>query len=336
VALRPAALRISDPEELPRTAAALGRLCDGLVRVHDGARATRRRIEDQVRAAVVQLEGELRRAERRRQGVPPEDEAGRRAAEVAVLAAARAVADARRQRDRTEMVLTDLERSLGQQVREAEALAEKGNRGLRRFWEQLGRASSAFATAVGRHHVPSGVADPRRITASGGGRGGGGLLDTVVDHLRDELVDHARDEIVEAVGDEVRRRYPEIGDTGRVLVPLEDLVDPDPVSGPADFLKISVREMERGLELLEQRILPTLRRGGGPLEMARLDAQAGTTGSPSGFVAVYEAFFGGEERAVRVERRADGRLEVVAGRHRVWVARRLHLDALPVLVRGGS
>ena len=325
-------LRISDPEELPHAAAALERYREGLAGVEVGVRVAAGRIERQAHDAVVQLEGRVRAAEQWVEAARRQDEDEQRKAEKALLAALRAARDARYEGDRIERALTDLHRAVGPAARTAEGLAGQGNRGLRRVWEQLGRASSAFAAALGRRRAPSSVADPGRIT-SGGGRHDG-PVETLLDHVRDEIDDTVEDEVREVLADEMRRRYPEIGDNGRVLVPLEDLFDDGPVTGLADFLRISPREMQAGLRLLEDRILPALRRGGGHLAMEELDAQAGTTGSPDGFVGVYEAFFGGEERAVRAVPAPDGRLEVVAGHHRLWMARRLHLDALPVLVRG--
>jgi hypothetical protein len=60
-----------------------------------------------------------------------------------------------------------------------------------------------------------------------------------------------------------------------------------------------------------------------------LDAQGGPD---LDLLRIYDAFFSGEEHAIRVTREPGGRLRLDAGRHRLYAARRRHLDVLPVLL----
>jgi hypothetical protein len=124
-----------------------------------------------------------------------------------------------------------------------------------------------------------------------------------------------------------------LGDGRRVLIPLDRLFDLHPISGPEAFEKLSLQDMYRGLRLLEEQVLPAVRRGLGREQIREMDERAGTAGSPDGLLGVYDACFGGDEHVVVVTRSPDGHYSVEAGRHRFWAARRLLLEALPVVVR---
>ena len=86
--------------------------------------------------------------------------------------------------------------------------------------------------------------------------------------------------------------FPVLGDGSRVLAPLDRLVDLDPISGPEAFEKLPLQDMYRGLRLLEEQVLPAVRRGLGREQIREMDERAGTAGRPDGLLAVYDAFFG--------------------------------------------
>ena len=331
-----ATIRLARPDELPRAAAVLARHGDELEHIRQSVASANRRLGDRSRDAVVQFEGRLRAAQAKLADAQDGREYEQRRREVET--AQQTLAEGHRHRREVERVLADLERRTGQHVLIGRELAEKGWRGLQRFWERLDRASSAFSSAVARHRSQPSVADPRRITggrAPGPSSIAGDVAEDLLDELRDQLVDHVRDQVVDGVqeaiggGASVPCRYPTVGTTDRVLVPVEDLFDPDPVTGPESFGKVSLAEMLEGLRVLEERVLPVVRRGGGREEFRRLDAQGGPG---SDLLCIYDAFFGGEEHAIRVMREPGGRLRLDAGRHRLYAARRRHLDVLPVLL----
>ena len=354
------ALQISDPSELPRAAAALGRHADGLHGVQRGVDTACGRIETQVDTDVRTLRTAVQRAQERLNAVDRDDEAALRRAQDDLARAKQALAEGARVQGQVDQVLTDLRREVRDRVSASRSSADQGAQGLRSFWERLDRTRSAFSSAVARHRTPGGVADPRRITGGGqtagprpsasGGHTEGPLehlfndaVDHVVDDLRDHFVDEAQGRLEEAIeealssdgpgGASSAEEFPVLGDSRRAMIPLDRLVDFDPIAGPADFERLSMPQMRAGVRLLEERVLPALRRGFGREQIRAMDVEAGTAGSPDGLLAVYDAFFGGEEHAVVVNRRPDGTFSVEAGRHRFWVAQRLLLDELPVLIR---
>lgn len=335
-----ATIRLARPDELPRAAAVLARHGEELEHIRRGVAAAGRRLEERSRDAVAQFEGRLKAARSKLGDAQDEREYEQRRREVE--AAERTLVEGLRRHREVERLLADLERRTGQHVLVGRELADKGWRGLRGFWERLDRASSAFSSAVARHRAQPSVADPRRITGGGApGRSSGTgdplreVSDGLLDELRDQLVDHVRDQVADGVRDAIGGggsalcHYPSVGTTDRVLVPVEDLFDPDPVTGPESFGKVSLAEMLEGLRVLEEYVLPVVRRGGGPEELRRLEAQRGPD---SNLLRIHDAFFGGEEHAIRVTREPGGRLRLDAGRHRLYAARRRHLDVLPVLL----
>ena len=332
-------LRISDPAELPRAAGALGRHGDGMEAVRREVQSAAGRIGGRVDSDVTTLRDRLRRAEQYRDAVDRRDEAAARQADAACERAGRALGQGLAAQREIDRILTDLRRETESRVSASRALSEQGSRGLRSFWERLDRSRSAFASAVARHRTPGGVADPRRVRTGRTSPGPTGRAEGPVERLVDEALDKALDEAVDHIADGLREQildsgeFPTIGDGRRVLVPLDRLVDLDPISGPAAFEKVPLTVMCRGLRLLEEQVIPAVRRGLGREQIRAMDDAAGTAGSPEGLLAVYDAFFGGDEHAVVVTRRPDGTLAVHAGRHRFWAAQRMLLTELPVLVR---
>ncbi|HEY2221363.1 hypothetical protein [Actinomycetospora sp.] len=345
-----ATVRITDPAELPRAAAALGRHAQELDAARRGVESAGARIDAEVRAAVDGLRRGVEHARRQLASVDPRDQARFQRAQAELAGAVDDLEDGKRIQREVAAVLVDLRRETSARVDAGRSLAQRGAAQLRTFWERLGRASAAFSSAVARHHAPRDVADPRRILTRSGAPpspravtpGTEGPLDRMLDDVVDHIVDEAREKVVDTLRDEVAGQVrdavrgahcPRIGSTDRVLVPLDRLVDLDPISGPADFVKITPQEMMDGLRLLEDDLLPLLEPGTGRDDLRALDERAGLVGTARSLLAIYDVFFGGAEHAVVAVRRPDGRFEIQAGRHRLWVARRLHLNGLPVLVR---
>lgn len=90
-------------------------------------------------------------------------------------------------------------------------------------------------------------------------------------------------------------------------------------------------QVEWGLDLLVRVIEPAVRRGKGPDYFAGRDASEGCSGSRS-YVAAHRWFYAPEE-AIRLQRTADGGLDVIRGHDRVAAARELGIDELPAFVR---
>mgnify|MGYP001114936109 CR=1 FL=1 len=90
-------------------------------------------------------------------------------------------------------------------------------------------------------------------------------------------------------------------------------------------------QLEWGLDLLVRVIEPAVRRGKGPDYFAGRDASEGCSG-PRSYVAAHRWFYAPEE-AIRLQRTADGVLDVIRGHDRVAAARELGIDELPAYVR---
>lgn len=107
------------------------------------------------------------------------------------------------------------------------------------------------------------------------------------------------------------------------------LPDPEDISGPDDFRKVSEEDMRSGLERLQE-MRPVIESGVGASSdyWADYDRAHGLD-YEHGYQRVYEAFFGND--AIRVN--WDGtNYDIINGRHRLWLARRMGMDWLPVRV----
>ncbi len=87
--------------------------------------------------------------------------------------------------------------------------------------------------------------------------------------------------------------------------------------------------MKAGLERLEE-MKPVIANGEGANSdyWAKHDRQQGLD-YEHGYQRVYEAFYGND--AVRLNKDGD-RYDIVNGRHRVWLAKRMDIGALPARV----
>lgn len=118
-------------------------------------------------------------------------------------------------------------------------------------------------------------------------------------------------------------------DRGILDVPVADLPDPEGIEGSADFHKLSAIEMKAGLDRLEE-MKPAIASGKGANSdhWAEHDREHGLD-YEHGYQRVYEAFFGND--AIRLNKDGD-RYDIVNGRHRVWLAKRMDINDLPARV----
>lgn len=123
--------------------------------------------------------------------------------------------------------------------------------------------------------------------------------------------------------------HPKGAPEGAVLVPLSAIDDSDSrVTGPNDFkMDCSPEDLEWGFEALRNVVLPALALNLGADYFSEKDAREGLYGSRS-YSDTYSGFFGTNE-APRFRMTPQGTLQVANGYHRVWVARRRGLDAIP-------
>lgn len=135
--------------------------------------------------------------------------------------------------------------------------------------------------------------------------------------------------IKDVVGAPGRDATSEWVDRGILDVPVADLPDPEGIEGSADFQKLSAPEMKAGLDRLEE-MKPTIASGKGASSdhWAEHDRQHGLDYA-HGYQRVYEAFYGND--AIRVDKDGD-RYDIVNGRHRVWLAKRMDINDLPARV----
>ena len=139
-----------------------------------------------------------------------------------------------------------------------------------------------------------------------------------------------------SVGD--AKKHQEWKDKGIRMVPVADLPDPaefDPsepgaVFSEKDFHKTTKQEMEEEFIRLEA-MKPYIESGEGanPDFWKRIDQKQGLD-SQNGYHRVYEAFYGNS--AIKVSR--DGsEYEINNGHHRIWVAKRIGIEELPVQLK---
>lgn len=119
---------------------------------------------------------------------------------------------------------------------------------------------------------------------------------------------------------------------GFAMVPLSSIdTSRSSVTGPESFKSdTSPADLEWGLEAFNGVIVTALRLGKGIDYFRERDANEGLCGTRS-YADTYTGFFGNNE-ALQVGRRADGTFEVHNGHHRIWVAQRMGLTAVPARV----
>jgi len=118
-------------------------------------------------------------------------------------------------------------------------------------------------------------------------------------------------------------------DSGTNYVPIAELPDPQDINGENDFKKVPMTEMKAGLEKLQE-MLPIVERGEGTSKdyWASFDTQKGLD-YEHGYQRIYEAFYGDD--AIRLNHNGN-QYDIVNGRHRIWLAKRMGITNLPARV----
>lgn len=209
-----------------------------------------------------------------------------------------------------EAKVTTAEHCRAQLVDEAAAF----RRELARFSQILAEDVAAAAATIGRLATAADayVGSPLTGVASGGsgsaGRGGGSDLGAAGGGAAAET----------------------IGDTDLVEVDLDRVdLSHSNVKGPASFSKVDQETMRKGMQRLDETVLPAVRSGADREYFAGLDRAQGLD-YEHGYERVYDAFFG--DYSLRLDARSDGSFAVTDGYHRIHVARQLGLPSLPARV----
>ena len=116
---------------------------------------------------------------------------------------------------------------------------------------------------------------------------------------------------------------------GVTPVTLDVLPLPEGIQGEEDFHKVSLEEMRHGLLRLQE-MLPTIERG----ECVSSDYWAAQDRAQGlayaeGYQRIYDAFYGTD--AIRVVQEGV-RYDIINGRHRLWLARKMGIAVLPMHV----
>ncbi len=291
-----ASVDIQDPLALPVAAAALSRHAEYLRQVSHGITEKSAVIHRRVDGVLIQFRGQLVAAEAALRTVPLGDYPAREVAQRRVRIAQRTLSNAIGLKRQLDSALYELDQTARVQVSAVQRTVERGMNGLQRFWEELGRAVAQFGLAVRSDPLLSAPASAPRPPA------------------------------VVAVA---AHKTTSIGSDGHVMVDLSLIDIESNISGPEDFAKVSLAEMKDGIAKLESTVLPVVARGGGLAELRVRDTHG--RGRGASYTDVYEAFFGAT--SIKLARKPDGRYEVINGRHRIWAARQIGLDTLPVLVK---
>jgi len=123
------------------------------------------------------------------------------------------------------------------------------------------------------------------------------------------------------------------GPTGLTIesVPLDqiDLSD-SPVSGAADFRKVSAQQMQDGWQKLRDVVAPAVAQGADGDYFARLDAVQGLSGANS-YKNIYDVFYG--TNCIALDQ-VGGTYHVTNGYHRLFIARQLGITTIPARIIG--
>lgn len=108
-----------------------------------------------------------------------------------------------------------------------------------------------------------------------------------------------------------------------------DIMQPDDITGPEDFKKVSVEEMEAGMHRLQE-MLPSIENGEGATgDYWSQKDQAEALEYKDGYRRVYDAFFGDDR--IRLSKTGDT-YDVINGRHRIWLAKRMGWSSIPAFI----
>jgi hypothetical protein len=118
-------------------------------------------------------------------------------------------------------------------------------------------------------------------------------------------------------------------DEGVRFVNVADLPEPEGISGATDFKKITEPEMRAGIEKLQE-MRPAIESGLGASSdyWADYDRRRGLDFA-DGYQRVYEAFYGDDCIKVNND---GGAYDIDNGRHRIWLAKRMGVEQLPMRI----
>ena len=115
---------------------------------------------------------------------------------------------------------------------------------------------------------------------------------------------------------------------GFVMVPVADIDSCDRQIGRGEFGKgYSPEDLTWAFTALDEVVLPAMAAGHGQDYFAERDRAEGRTGTRS-YSDTYSGFFS-KDHAIKFERRAEGKIGLGNGYHRVWVARQLGIREVP-------
>ena len=120
-------------------------------------------------------------------------------------------------------------------------------------------------------------------------------------------------------------------------VPVAALPDPEGVEGPQEFNHhITYEDAKLHTEQLNEVVLPWVHAGAVGNDFKALDQALGRTNThglnQNGYYETYRLFYG--NAPIVVGRTTKGDLDITGGRHRIYMAKALGLEQLPVHIAG--
>ncbi len=125
-----------------------------------------------------------------------------------------------------------------------------------------------------------------------------------------------------------------VSGTGGSQLPLQEVnidkidLSSSPVTSSQDFHKVSYQEMVEGLQKWQNVVAPAVAQGADGDYFSQLDATLGHDYA-HGYRRIYDAFYG--QDCIKLEQVGD-RFIVINGYHRLFVARKLGITALPAQI----
>ncbi len=111
------------------------------------------------------------------------------------------------------------------------------------------------------------------------------------------------------------------------MVNTSDLPNPDEIKSKEDYKKVSLEDMKAGIHRWQE-MRSTIDSGPGNSSeyWLGIDQTRGFDYS-SGYQKIYDAFYG--QDAIRVEKSGNN-FSIINGRHRIWAAKQMGIDQLPI------
>lgn len=121
-----------------------------------------------------------------------------------------------------------------------------------------------------------------------------------------------------------------IGNTQHQMIAIADIdLSDSHVKAATDFKKVAPDQMKDGFHKLQSIVLPAVAQGADDDYFARLDASQGLENA-NGYSHIYHVFFSDPD-SIRLSN-MNGRLTVVNGFHRIYIAQQLGITHLPARV----